>query len=116
MNFQEKNKIMKDTKDLFINSYPEGCIKITKQESEIHARVKLQVAYWLKQNDFKVYSEPNFKGYGRPDLVCLKNQHNYVIEIINSEKDKSIELKKDKYPIPLIVVNCKDFKYEAFKL
>ena len=117
MNYQDKITELKRVRNLFKSNYPCGCIKITKGESEIHARVKTQVAYWLLDNEYSIFSEPTFKNNSRADLVGIhKSGIAYCIEIVNLESKKSIELKKDNYPLPLIVVNVKDFKYSEFKL
>lgn len=117
MNHQDKITEIKRVRGLFKSNYPSGCIKITKGESEIHARVKTQVAYWLLDNDYYIFSEPTFKNNLRADLIGIhKSGIAYCIEIVNSESEKSIKLKKEEYPLPIIVVNTKDFKYEEFCL
>jgi hypothetical protein len=117
MNYQDKITELKRVRGLFKSNYPCGCIKITKGESEIHARVKTQVAYWLLDNDYSIFSEPTFKNNFRADLVAIhKSGISYILEIVNSESKKSIKLKKDNYPLPIIIVNTKDFDYKNFKL
>lgn len=119
MNYQDKQLERKRIKGFFLNNFPEGCIKITKGESELHARVKLQVAHWLKSNDYEVWSEPTLNGLQkRPDLLCLHKSGNiaYILEIVKSEPESSLIKKSKDYPLPIIVVNAKDFDYDKFKL
>lgn len=117
MNFEEKNIERKRIKSLFIASYPEGCIKITKGEGRIHAKVKGESAQWLKTNNWEFWSEPTLVGQkGRPDFVCLHQNGNsaFILEIVSSESEASIKLKEEKYPLPVKVIIAKDFKYEDF--
>jgi len=117
MNYQNKINELKRVRGLFKSNYPKNCIKITTGESEIHARVKCQVAYWLLSNGYDIFSEPTFKDNSRADLIGIhKSGISYIFEIVNSESNKSIELKKEIYPLTLIEVNCKDFDYNNFKL
>ncbi len=117
MNYQDKISELKRIRGLFKSNYPKNCIKITSQESEIHARVKTQVAYFLLTNDYDFFSEPTFKNNLRADLVGIhKSGISYCFEIVNGESKKSIEIKKLEYPIPVIVINTKNFKFEEFKL
>lgn len=116
-NYQEKFAEYRKAKALLFNHYPGGCIKITEKESLLHATIKLQVAYWFKVNGYEVYSEANFQDAGRCDLIAINRRgYFYIIEIVNSESKKSIELKRQKYPGEIIVIDAKTFKYEEFKL
>jgi len=120
MNYKEKQKNYRKLMGFIQNNYSEGCIKITNGEGHLHARVKVEVAHWLKKNDYKVYSEANFRGsLGRPDLIAINEQgYGYIVEIVNSESEMSLNLKLKKYPseFELIIVKVKDFNYDTFKL
>lgn len=119
MNYKQKQEQRVYVKSLFFNNYPEGCIKITKGESLLHSLVKSQVCYWLKENDYEFWCEPNIIGLNsRPDIVCLhKNSDcSYIIEILASESKKSINNKEVVYPLPIIKVNAKNFVYKDFKI
>jgi len=92
-NYKDKLLEVKRVLNLFKANYSEGCIKITKQESELHARVKAQVAHYLKSNNYKVWSEPTFKSGGRADLVAIHpNSMSFVFEILVSESEKIIKI------------------------
>lgn len=117
MNSKDKILELKRVRGLFKSNYPKNCIKITTGESELHARVKTQVAYYLLSNCYDIFSEPTFKNNLRADLIGIhKSGISYIFEIVNSESDKSIEIKKESYPLPIIVINTKDFNYDEFKL
>ena len=118
MNFMEKAKFYREVKSLFNSSYPEGCIKITSNESPIHAQVKTLVALYFQKMDYEVFSEVNLKDLtGRCDLVVISIKHAtaYIVEIVNSESKESIERKKSEYPLEVIFVDAKTFNYDEFK-
>jgi hypothetical protein len=114
MNHKNKLTLLKEVKGLFKSNYPEGTIKLTKGESELHARVKCQVAHYLKENNYKVYSEVTFKNNKRADLIGIHEKAGLVFafEILNSEKEDNI---KD-YPIEIIKIKAKEFDYKEFKI
>jgi len=119
MNYQEKQLERKKIKGFFLNNYPEGTLKLSIGESLEHFLVKCQVAYYLKLNSYEIWSEPTLKGLKkRPDLLCLHKSGNiaYIVEIVKSESESSLIKKSKVYPLPIIVVNTKNFKFEEFKL
>ena len=120
MNYQQKNQLRKDFKDLFTPGYPEGCVKITSQETELHAKTKAHVMHWLKTNQYEVWCEATFKnGYsGRPDLICIHPSGvSYIIEVMCSESEIKALEKLNKYPpITIIKVYAKTFDYNTFCL
>ena len=117
MNHKSKISETKRVLDLFRSNYPRNCIKMTSTESKEHIRVKAEVCAWLLKNDFHFWTECSFKSKQRADIVALhKSGISYCLEIVNSEKEKSILKKKNTYPLDLIVVDVKTFKYEEFKI
>lgn len=117
MNYQDKINMQKEILGLFRANYSQGTVKLTKGENRLHRQVKCDVVGYLLDNGFKVWTEATLKYGGRPDIVCMKGHIAYIIEVTNTEKEKSIINKRKKYPnIPIIVVNVKDFKYEEFCL
>lgn len=119
MNFNQKLEERKSIRDLFLSNYPEGCLKLTSGESHLHARVKSEVFYWLKVNNFDVWSGPTLKGLRlRPDILCLHKNGTvaYILEIVCSETESSLINKEINYPLPVIKVDAKLFKYEDFKI
>lgn len=115
MNYQEKLLEKKRIKELFRSNYSKGCIKITMQESELHARVKVQLAHFLLVNDFEVWSECSFKSGGRADIVALHSSGiSYAFEVLNTESLG--EFYKKTYPLDTIPVIAKEFDYDTFKI
>ena len=115
MNFKQKFRERQRVRHLFNPSYPEGTIKITSGESLIHARTKLEVGYWLKENNWDIWSEVTFFNGQRADLVAIhSNGMAFCFEILVSEKER--DLLNKKYPISIIPIIAKDFNYLEFKL
>lgn len=118
MNYKTKIEEQKRIRDLFLTSSPEGTLKWSNESLE-HFLVKAQVLFWLKLNNYSVWCEPVLKGLkSRPDLICLHNSgvSAYCIEIKKSELESSLNNKSSVYPLPVRVVNCKNFDYTKFYL
>lgn len=117
MNYQNKLQEIKRVKNLIRFNYPEGCCKITSQESELHAKIKCQLMHLLKSNDYQVWSECNFNNTQlRADLVAIhKSGISYCFEIVCSEKEKSKLKKQNNYPLGIIFVDANKFGYQTFK-
>lgn len=114
MNFQEKNQERRRVRDLFTATTPEGCCKVVKGESELHAKTKALVLLWLKNQDYECWCEANFKNGGRADLIAIHpNGNAFCFEILASESEKKLNEKE--YPLPIIPVIAKDFKYSEYK-
>jgi hypothetical protein len=118
MNYKEKNEELKRVRGLFRQNYPEGCVKVTRGESRLHRQIKCDICGWLKENNFKFWTEPNLiNNSGRPDIICLhSNGSAYIIEVIVSENGESINLKSNKYPLSIIVIDASKFDYIKFCL
>jgi len=98
----------------------EGYVKIYPNNTYQHELVKFQICKKLKEDGFKIYTECRFKlNKGRADIVAISNFGvGYIIEVVNTEKEKSINEKRNKYPheFSLLQVNTKDFNIKEFKL
>ena len=97
----------------------EGYVKYYRNNTDLHEDTKWQIVKYLKQNLYDVYTECRFKDLrGRADIIAIKHGMGYIIEVVNTESEKSIEEKRNKYPkdFELIVVNSKRFKKEEFKI
>ena len=97
----------------------EGYIKYYRNNTDEHEDTKWEIVKYLKQGLYDVYTECRFRDTrGRADIVAIRNGSGYIIEVVNTETEKSIEEKKKKYPqeFKLIVVNSKRFKKEEFKI
>lgn len=67
-----------------------------------HEYKKLKVCMELTALGHKLLTECHFKSGGIADIFDLDTGTAY--EIVNSESDKSIELKKNKYPVMVIKI------------
>lgn len=88
-----------------------NCLKITKNESFQHRYMKYRIADWAVENKHTYYCEPKLVGYFcQPDLIVIINNVPIGFEIVNSEKEKSLESKKKRYPswLKMQVVNITD--------
>lgn len=96
----------------------EGFIKYYPNNTDKHEDAKWNICKKLKKDGYEVYTECRFKSGGRADIIAIKDGVGYIIEITVSEKEKSIEAKKSKYPsdFELIVVDANNFKLEDFNL
>ena len=119
MNYKNKQLEIKRIKNLFINNYPEGCIKWSNESLE-HFLVKCQVCYYLKRNNWEVWTESYLRSFKRRvDIWAIhKSGMAIIVEISSSETRNSILLKEESTPegIDFIKVNAKDFNYSKFKL
>jgi hypothetical protein len=78
-------------------------------ERPAHIRQKLEVCMWLKKQDSAFMTEVRFKsGDSRCDILALDHLNGCIIEVVDSESIESIEEKKRKYPLPVIVVKASD--------
>jgi hypothetical protein len=117
MNYLKKQQENRNLKSLFRNPYPEGCLKWSRT-SRLHYNVMADIFYWFKDNGYECWSEVVFKTGGRADIVAIKDQFAYAIEILVSETSKRFSKKLDVYPLEfeMIKVEGKNFKYEDFKI
>lgn len=100
LTIKEKNNL-----NLLDQSYRKdlNLIKFHVSNSERHEYVKGIIAYWLLKNKKNFVTEARFKdNLGRADVFNLTDS--LVYEIVDTEKDISIELKRGKYPVNLIVI------------
>ena len=71
-------------------------IRIGENESSKHRDKKIEVCTELIKQGKSFITEAIFKIGGRADILVLDDFR--VIEIMHSEKDESIEIKREKYP------------------
>ena len=83
------------------------CIKIGANNTYDHEMAKARVCIYLKKNKRHFVTEAYFKNNkGRVDVLDVSEGICY--EIVHTESVKSIELKKGKYPLPVVELNAKD--------
>ena len=90
-----------------------GKLKIHKNNTFEHELAKFLVMYEEIMNGGEVYSEARFLNKSRADIYNITS--NTAIEIVNSETEKSIENKKNKYPCNIIFLKSQDVINHWFK-
>lgn len=84
-------------------------ISFSSSEGEAHFRKKCEICWVLKIAGLPFYTEARFLyNKGRADVLTIVNEEPVAIEIVGSEAQKSIELKKLKYPVRLVQLSVKE--------
>ena len=87
-----------------------GDIKFTLAEGWKHFERKCAICWVLACNNLPFYTEAVFKGSkGRADILTVVDGRPVAIEIINSEDERSIEMKKLKYPCDVVEIKVDEF-------
>jgi len=110
MNYKQKQDKKRELINLMRN--PLKVRGIYKNNSLEHEVTKFTVAYLLLKQGFEVFIESDFHYGGKADLVAISNTGvGFLVEIVNSEKEKSLIKKQNNYPSELtfVVVNVNDF-------
>lgn len=84
-------------------------LQINKKGTYSHELMKFKLLWLYLLEGYDCYTEVELKKGGRPDLIVFKGNDAKIIEVVNSEKQESIESKKSKYPkeFQLIFINSK---------
>jgi len=96
-----------------------GFIKYYPNNTDEHEDTKWKICKKLIKDKYDVYTECRFKSdKGRADIIAIREGFGYIIEVVTTEKEKSITEKKGKYPIrfELVVVKSKGFDIKKFEL
>jgi len=67
-----------------------------------HAVKIFEICYWLNGHGKAFYTEAVFKNGSRADIFVLDNR--VAIEVMDSEKEKSIDSKKERYPCRIVEI------------
>jgi RecB family endonuclease NucS len=107
---QKSNYLKSFIKFNSLTGSKENMFQYFSNNTDLHEITKFRVFMELIKRGYKVFTEVEFKeGKGRADIVCFDSKGNgYIIEIVNSEGQESINEKYDKYPIDfeIIVIHC----------
>ena len=100
------NRIEKENYDKLSLHYRKdlNLVKCHKSETEMHFLAKAKICYWLLKNDKKFICEARLINGNRPDIFNITD--GIAIEIVHSEIQKSIDLKKTKYGIYIVAVDA----------
>jgi len=84
-------------------------------ETDATILMKLEVCKYIKSLGEEFYTEAIFNDEtGRADIIWSDRQ--LIIEVVDSEKEKSIRKKITKYPLPIIWVNANQKFHEKLIL
>ena len=122
MNYQQKllaeNRLIQTIKHTCKSGSKEGYVKIWASNTLEHEEIKLRIAYKLKKQGFKIWTEAEVTAGGRADVVAIKDGRGYIIEVLHSETIKQFSEKESKYPseFELIPVRTNNFNLEEFEV
>jgi len=119
MNRKRVTEILAKVKTESLRGSKEHACVYHKVNTKEHELAKFKVFMYLVDNDCKVYTEVKFKR-GRTDILAIKNDQAYCIEILHTETKE--KLKKKCYPFEIIalrsgdVLNSESWKDELYFL
>jgi len=80
-----------------------------KSESKEHRDKKYERWVYHRELGRTVFCELRLKkNMGRPDLIIIDKGFVWIEEIVKSEREASLILKKNKYPFKIKIVRCND--------
>lgn len=98
--FLERQKVKRYLEKAY--SYKENVIVFGLNEGHAHFLKKCEVCWKLKALGYTFICEARFmNNRGRADILVLENG-GMAIEILNSEQLWSVDLKKQRYPVPVL--------------
>lgn len=90
-------------------------LRWSANESRSHVLMKFEICDYIKKQGEEFICEAIFEGNkGRCDVLWL--DRGYCIEVFESEKEHSLLLKSEKYPLPLIIVKANQKFHETLIL
>ena len=94
------NKLKESIERNSLSGNKENMFWINLKESDTHIKVKFEFFLELVKRGYIFFTEVIFKNGKRADIVAFSEKGNgTVIEIIHTEKEKSIRAKLNSYPI-----------------
>lgn len=113
-----ERKLIDTIKKSSIYATREGCIKVWRGVTFEHLMTMAAVCWKLANQGWKIYTEVEFNGGGRADIVAINGDIGYIIEILHTESEARFSSKNDVYPddFYMIPVRTKDFDIDIFDL
>ncbi len=88
-----------------VSNRNKNVLKWGANETDEHIQMKLEICKYLKRENQEFYTEAIFENnQGRADIVWADK--GIIIEVINSETEKSTKEKDKKYPLDVIFVDA----------
>ena len=107
MNKEDLARRRNDTARLFrqTSKIHRGCIRLNAGSTWEHELAKIYKCRELLRQGKDFITEAEFEGgQGRADIVCL--DEGVVYEIVQTESEESIQDKRKRYPLPIVVIKC----------
>ena len=97
------------------------CIRVFRNNTYLHERVKFDICWKLMQNGFNVFTECIFNDGLRADVLAINDKNAWIIEIETKKSKKELAKKiaqKQNYPdiFDLRIVIAEDFNLDKFYL
>ena len=112
MNQLEKLKTRNKIRQLIrISNRHKDVLRWSSNETENHLNMKFKICKYLKKKGIEFYSEAILNNGLRCDIISADEEK--IIEVVNSETEKSIARKKKVYPLEVVFVDAyQDFREE----
>ena len=79
-------------------------LRWSSNETDAHIEMKFKICKYLRKQKIEFYTEAIFKTGLRADILNV--DEGVVYEVVNSEKETSIQKKREYYPLPIIFINA----------
>ena len=98
-----------------------NCIRVFKNNTYEHEKTKFEISWKLIKEGYSIWTECIFTTGQRADIMAIKDDNAYLIEIETPKSPKLMNekiLEKYKYPdeFELIIVNTENFNIDEFEV
>lgn len=96
----------------------EGCVKCWRRVSYPHFRTMSDICWKLANDGYRIWTEVEFKGGGRADIIAIKDGYGFIVEVLHTESEAKFSAKLDSYPedFTIIPIRTKGFDIKEFCL
>ena len=114
----EEKKLLDTIKKSSTYSTREGCVKVWRGVTYEHFITMAAVCWKLANQGWRIYTEVEFVGGGRGDIVAISGEFGFIIEILHTESEAKFSSKKNVYPdeFTMIPVRTQGFDIDKFDL
>lgn len=114
-----KNRMIQNIRSSNRCGSHEGCLRIWKNCSYIHERVKFDICFKLINEGWSIYTEAIFTSGDRGDIVAIGFGRGVIIEIETAKSKKELDKKissKENYPsnFEKVLVVTDNFNKDTF--
>lgn len=96
----------------------EGCVKVWRGVTYEHFMTMAAICWKIANSGYKVFTEVEFVGGGRADVVAISGNNGVIVEVLHTETEARFSAKKDLYPEDffLMAVQTKNFNIDEFDI